>query len=230
LSNDAKKSKVDSDLANRLDTLFDEDDQEEKSVDEKGHSKDPLDELKSLVMSIEWEITDDVMERFLSQIDSLKTRLGEDRILIMFLQLLGSLGLYVKTNKGKAHPIAFKLLNSVYNSFENAASPGKISPSEKKKLLYLELNKYKELKEQIESSRGPEVEPSRPPAAAVGALNDPQTGGGTDQKATPVGNSAKEATAVTRQYFDEAIRELKKVILKEFNAIRDDIAKLEKAK
>ena len=118
----------------------------------KGHSKDPLDELKSLVMSIEWEITDDVMERFLSQIDSLKTRFGEDRILIMFLQLLGSLGLYVKTNKGKAHPIAFKLLNSVYNSFENAASPGKISPSEKKKLLYLELNKYKELKKELTES------------------------------------------------------------------------------
>lgn len=230
MSNDAKKSKVDSDLANRLDTLFDEDDQEEKSVGNKGHSKDPLDELKSLVMSIEWEITDDVMERFLSQIDSLKTRFGEDRILIMFLQLLGSLGLYVKTNKGKAHPIAFKLLNSVYNSFENAASPGKISPSEKKKLLYLELNKYKELKEQIDSSRGPEVEPSRPPVATVGSPRDPQTGGIADQEPSDAGKSTKKATFVTRQYFDETIGELKSLILKELSAIRDDIAKSEKAK
>ena len=82
----------------------------------------------------------------------------------MFLQLLGSLGLYVKTNKGKAHPISFKLLNSVYNSFETAVSPGKISPSEKKKLLYVELNKYKELKEQIDATRGGETEPPHGPA------------------------------------------------------------------
>ena len=229
MSNNAKKSKVDSDLANRLDTLFDEDDQEEKSVGNKGHSKDPLDELKSLVMSIEWEITDDIMERFLSQIDSLKTRFGEDRILIMFLQLLGSLGLYVKTNKGKAHPIAFKLLNSVYLSFENAASPGKISPSEKKKLLYLELNKYKELKEQIESTRGPEVEPSRPPVAAAGAMNDPQGGAAAGQKPFAVGSNKKE-TSVTKQYFDETIGELKALILKELRTLHDDIGKLAKTK
>ena len=230
MSNDAQKSKVDSDLANRLDTLFDEDEKGEKPVEPAGHSKDPLDELKSLVMSIEWEITDDVMDRFLSQVDSLKTRFGEDRILIMFLQLLGSLGLYVKTNKGKAHPIAFKLLNSVYASFENAASPGKISPSEKKKLLYIELNKYKELKEQIESSRGPEVEPERAPAIATGKMDDPQADnalvGGTKVADSA---SANDGT-ITREYLDEKIGQLKSLILKELSGIREDIARLAETK
>jgi len=230
LSNDARKSKVDSDLANRLDTLFDEDDQGEKPVVTKGHSKDPLDELKSLVMSIEWEITDDLMERFLSQIDSLKTRFGEDRILIMFLQLLGSLGLYIKTNKGKAHPIAFKLLNSVYNSFEDAASPGKISPSEKKKLLYIELNKYKELKEQIESSRGPEVEPSRAPATVTGRMSDSPTGGSTVGNSSAEGSNVINDVALTQRHLEKAIGDLKSLIIKEFAGIREDIARLAKAK
>lgn len=230
MSKDAQKSKVDSDLANRLDTLFDEEDQGDKAVASKGHSKDPLDELKSLVMSIEWEITDDVMERFLSQIDSLKTRFGEDRILIMFLQLLGSLGLYVKTNKGKAHPIAFKLLNSVYNSFENAASPGKISPSEKKKLLYIELNKYKELKEIIESNRGPETEPSRASTRVTGPKDDSQKGETAVRKTTVVGSNAKNEALVTQQYIDKTIGELKSLILKELATIREDIARLTKTK
>lgn len=230
MSNDAQKSKVESDLENRLDSLFDDDDQGEKPVMNKGHSKDPLDELKSLVMSIEWEITDDLMEGFLTQVDSLKTRFGEDRILIMFLQLLGSLGLYVKTNKGKAHPIAFKLLNSVYNSFENAASPGKISPSEKKKLLYIELNKYKELKEQIESSRGPEVEPSRAPATVAARMNDPQTGGTTVGNSSADGSNANKDVALTQQYFEKTIGELKSLILKDLAGIREDIARLAKAK
>jgi len=229
LKSDAKQSKVDSDLANRLDTLFDENDSVESPAQTKGQSKDALDELKSLVMSIEWEITDEVMERFLSQIDSLKTRFEEDRILVMFLQLLGSLGLYIKTNKGKAHPNAFKLLNSVYASFEDATSPGKLSPSEMKKLLYVELNKYKELKEQIDSARSPESEPPRLPETAAGQGRGPKA----DAKETPqmlkVGESAPGGM-LTQARFDEVVNALKISILKELSAIREDIAHLAKSK
>ena len=222
MNGDAQKSKVDSDLANRLDTLFDEDEPSGKPGQADGHAQDPLDELKSLVMSIEWEITDDVMEKFIAQIDSLKTRFGEDRILVMFLQLLGSLGLYVKTNKGQAHPNAFKLLNSVYESFENAASPGKISPSEKKKLLYVELNKYKELKEQIDTVREPEPEPVRAPRSNKEADETHQVL--VDDAQTPSGD------AVTRQYFDEVVEKLKEMIITEIGKVREDIERLSKSK
>jgi hypothetical protein len=229
LKSDAKQSKVDSDLANRLDTLFDETDSDKSPAQAKGQSNDPLDELKSLVMSIEWEITDEVMERFLSQVDSLKMRFEEDRILVMFLQLLGSLGLYIKTNKGKAHPNAFKLLNSVYCGFEDATSPGKLSPSEKKKLLYVELNKYKELKEQIESTRNPENEPPR--------VLETDAGRGSGQKTTVTGtrhiaNPGESASSgmVSQAHFDEVVDSLKTVILKELSAMREDIARLVKSK
>jgi hypothetical protein len=231
LNSDGKQSKVDSDLANRLNTLFDENESSDTSNMTKGHSKDPLDELKSLAMSIEWEITDEVMERFLSQVDSLKTRFEEDRILVMFLQLLGSLGLYVKTNKGKAHPNAFKLLNSVYTSFEDAASPGKISPSEKKKLLYVELNKYKELKEQIESLRGPESEPPRTNAAVLGITETKKTDEvHPRQRSHPGAETPLASSAVTKAYFDEVIENLKSLILNEMAAIRQDVARMTKPK
>jgi hypothetical protein len=229
LKSDAKQSKVDSDLANRLDTLFDENDSVESPAQTKGQSKDALDELKSLVMSIEWEITDEVMERFLSQIDSLKTRFEEDRILVMFLQLLGSLGLYIKTNKGKAHPNAFKLLNSVYSSFEDATSPGKLSPSEMKKLLYVELNKYKELKEQIDSTRSPESEPPRMPETAAGQGRGPKADAKETRQMLKVGESAPGGM-LSQARFDEVVNALKISILKELSAIREDIANLAKSK
>ncbi len=228
MSNDFQEKKVDSELENRLDSLFDEDGLDEEMPKGVGSSsKDPLDELKSLVMSIEWEITDDIMERFLDQIDSLKTRFGEDRIIVMFLQLLGSLGLYVKTNKGKAHPSSFKLLNSVYESFEKAVSPGKISPSEKKKLLYIELNKYKELKEQIESVREPE--PSRSSTMTAGASegNGPKKppAGEANAKATPVQGSG----GITQAYFDEVVNNLKNAILGELVGIRKELKRIAKS-
>jgi hypothetical protein len=230
VNNDAQKSKVDSDLENRLDTLFDDDDQAEKPLASHGPSEDPLDELKSLVMSIEWEITDDVMARFISQVELLKTRFEEDRIIVMFLQLLGSLGLYVKTNKGKAHTIAFKLLNSVYNSFETAVSPGKISPSEKKKLLYVELNKYKELKEQIDATRGGETEPPHGPATTAGLTNGRGKKDRASYEAAPTGNPSQASAIVTQKHFDEVMDAFKSMLRKELNSIREDIARLAKNK
>lgn len=227
MNSDAKQSKVDSDLANRLDSLFDEKESAVNNAETKGHSKDPLDELKSLVMSIEWEITDEVMERFLSQVDSLKVRFGEDRILVMFLQLLGSLGLYVKTNKGKAHPNAFKLLNSVYTSFEDAASPGKISPSEKKKCLYNELNKYKELKGQIETLRGPASEPSKMPTTAAQGIDKKVSANDLQQTSGAVKTTLSDST-LTQEHFDTVIDHLKTAIFKELADIRNDMAKLGK--
>ena len=184
-------------------------------------------ELKAAVLAIEWEITDEVMERFLSQVDSLRVRFGEDRILVMFLQLLGSLGLYVKTNKGKAHPNAFKLLNSVYTSFEDAASPGKISPSEKKKCLYNELNKYKELKGQIESLRGPENEPSKMPTTATQGNGQKVSANDLQQTSDAVKTMQSDST-LTQEHFDTVIDHLKTTILKELAGIRNDLAKLSK--
>ena len=230
MKSDAKQSKVDSDLANRLDTLFDENDSVENSVQTKGQSNDPLDELKSLVMSIEWEITDEVMERFLSQIDTLKARFEEDRILVMFLQLLGSLGLYIKTNKGKAHPNAFKLLNSVYSSFEDATSPGKLSPSEMKKLLYVELNKYKELKEQIDSTRKSESEPPRMPDMVAGQGRGSKADAKGTHQISKVEESGPGSIMLTQTRFEEVVDALKTSILEELSAIREEIARLAKSK
>lgn len=231
MNSDAKQSKVDSDLTDRLDTLFDENETAEQSGSTRGQGNDPMDELKSLVMSIEWEITDDLMERFLSQIDAVKSRFEEDRILVMFLQLLGSLGLYVKTNKGKAHPNAFRLLNTVYTSFEKAASPGKISPSEKKKLLYTELNKYKELKEQIESIR----ENGKAAAQFPGTASRGRAGAEADGRIARETGAAdpaiprKDAT-LTQQHFDAVIENLKSSILKELTVLRNDVARLAKSR
>ncbi|MBL0714269.1 MAG: hypothetical protein JJV98_11265 [Desulfosarcina sp.] len=223
MSDEASRN-VDSELANRLDTLFEGD--EAETAHTGGKTADPLDELKSLVMSIEWEITDDIMERFVSHGETLKKRYKEDRILVMFLQLLGSLGLYVKSNKGKAHPKAFNLLNTVYASFSNAAIPGKISSSEKKKLLYIELNQYKELKEQIEISRDSTRE--RP-------LEKPRSSNAADQTKSDASDNNEDkkkvfdkpppgqTAVVTLPQFEEAIAAIRQLIRDEFKNLRETL-------
>ena len=225
MSDDANARKVDSELADRLDSLFADDDVE--SARAGGEASDPLDELKSLVMSIEWEITDDLMERFVGQVEILKKRYQDDRILVMFLQLLGSLGLYIKSNKGKAHPSAFGLLSSVYASFATAALPDQLSSSEKKKRLYVELNKYKELKEQVGGLRGANSEP--PPRSKQSSVEPKavkQTTTDQDSREVPGPECGTDAppAGITLQQFEAAIQDMRQMIRDEFKQLRAALA------
>ena len=80
-------------LESRLDDLFGEDDKySEGPVTEDSAQDYPLSELKNLVLSIDWEITDEVLQKFIGQIRDLKTTYKDDKINLTFLQILGSLG------------------------------------------------------------------------------------------------------------------------------------------
>jgi len=144
---------IDEEVESRLDDLFSESTSSEMDNDVPEGEGYPFRELKTVLLSIEWEITDEIMARFGENIDGLKDSFKKDRILLMLLQLLGSLGEYIKTNKAKAHPNAFKTLSSVFKCMDYIVLSPNISETEKKKLLYSELNAYKELKDHISSTK-----------------------------------------------------------------------------
>lgn len=141
-------------VEDRLDDLFGEENTAAVHLDESADSEDsPLRELKTIVLSIDWEITDEVMTSFVDQIAVLKDRFKNDKILLVFLQLLGSLGEYIKANKGMCHPDAFKILNSLFTQLDKVSQSKDLTESEKKKILATELAKYKTLKEQLTPSK-----------------------------------------------------------------------------
>ena len=137
-------------LESRLDDLFGEDDKfSEGPLAEEAPTDYPLGELKNLVLSIDWEITDEVLKKFIRQVNDLKSEYKDDKINLTFLQILGSLGEYIKTNRGKAHPKTFKILNSVFSQFDEVVLSKDMQENEKKRILRDEMNKYKVLREQI---------------------------------------------------------------------------------
>lgn len=234
MADDAKSKITDAEVKDRLDTLFDD----SNASSEMGtgmaaeNRNDPIEELRNTVMSIEWEITDDVMTRFVEQIETLKDTYGKDRILVMFLQLLGSLGLYVRTYKAKAHPNSFKLIHSVYSGFDRVMSTEGLSASEKKKLLYVELNKYKELKEQIDQTKAVPKKTQREiiPEAVSHSTEAPaeekiiEAEGLRMAKTTePVPHEVEPTATVA-----ELIEQLKTFIEKELAGIRSEIKALKK--
>lgn len=113
----------------------------------------PLEGLKSTVLSIDWEITDEVMNKFVDQVEELKAEFKNNKIYLLFLQLLGSVGVYIKTNRGKADPDAFKVLGSAFKAFDDVVSSNTMPNQEKKIMLSVELEKFKELKKKIATKK-----------------------------------------------------------------------------
>lgn len=141
-------------LENRLDDLFDENhtllpDNEDCDVSEYY----PLSELKNLILSIDWEITDEVLEKLLQQIKDLNMTYEHDKTVLTFLQILNSLGVYIKKNRAQAHPKTFKTLNSVFSSLDKVVLSKDMVETDKKKILSTEMNRYKKLRIQIAQNK-----------------------------------------------------------------------------
>jgi len=139
-----------SELESRLDDLFGENNGALPNPEDNDIAVHyPLAELKNLILSIDWEITDDVLEKFIQQLKDLKLTYKHDKIVLTFLQILNSLGDYIKTNRAKSHPKTFKILNSVFASLDKVVLARDMAETAKKKILRAEMQRYKELRTQI---------------------------------------------------------------------------------
>jgi len=199
----------------------------------------PLAELKHLVLSIDWEITEEVLVDFLSQIDSLKATYKNEKIIFTFLQLLGSLGVYIKTNRGNAHPKTFKILNSVFSRLEEVVLSEDMAEPEKKKLLGTEMNKYKQLRNQVSKKKAAKVGRKEVISAPKKAV--PMTRAPRKKEAARPDNKVSEEVAkkslsstpgAPKSHGDlaDAVEELKKFIHSELNTLKQELRILQKSK
>jgi hypothetical protein len=191
----------------------------------------PLKELKTIVLSIDWEINDEDMTRFIDQVDTLKLTYEYDKVALLLLQILGALGKYIKTNKGNAHPNAVKVLNSVYTSLEKVLLQKDITEAEKEKVLLVEVQRFKELKEQV-SAKEASVDSKKEPKAPQ--MIEPEIGEQEEDVAyqEKIKSSEKAKEYVPRsdishmpahEAFAYALEEIKHVLKAEFKALRAEL-------
>lgn len=137
-------------VENLLDELFADDDSDQMTVEESSNvGYYPLRFLKATVLSIDWEITDETMARFIEQVDRLKASHQEDRLILPLLQMLGSTGHHIRIFKQNSHPTVLKMLKSLYVSLEKVLTSQQMSENEKRQILSKEIRKFKALKDQI---------------------------------------------------------------------------------
>jgi len=232
----ADKGKLTSELNDRLDDLFSETDDGQAMDPETppavpaetndtaatpGESPpapqkaSPLMELDAIVLSLDWEITDENLEKLLNEIERLKALYKDSRLPYMFLQLHGSVGKYIASKKVDAHPDSIKLLHSVHAGLETILMNPGMDETDKKKILSEEVKKFKGLKHQIMLTKS--TEPEEAEAEAAKKTLAPATPS-TAPPATP-GVSAT-AGDINYQAF---IEEIRKIIQAEFKELKKEI-------
>ena len=222
-----------SELSDRLDNLFNESDASEAletdpppepladadgdgavSSSERApasYKESPLVELNAIVLSLDWEITDENLEKLLNQIERLKVLYKDSRLPYMFLQLHGSVGKYIASKKVDAHPDSIRLLHSVHAGLEKILVNPDMNEADKKRILSKEVKKFKTLKHQIMLSKSKTTEAAEPDPAKK-----------TLAPAKPTKPDTMAASPADDRY-QAIIEEIKKVIQMEFKELKEEI-------
>lgn len=205
-----KKALTDN-IESNLDNFFGQDEeaiQHQKSPPGSEKKKFPLQELKAIVLSLDWEISDESMNAFINQIDKLSIMYKDDKVYMAFLSILGSLGRYIKQRKVDSHPDAIKILISVFNSLEKIVLSKDIIDTEKNIILTQEIKKYNSLKQDLINRKIVEKK--------------------TDQQ-SQMSKNAKDNETISihlenlERLFDKKIEQMMKMIKNEFIALRKEI-------
>ncbi len=109
----------------------------------------PIRRLKGLVLSIDWEITDDVLLSLSDELESLKEIWTGEKIHLVYVQALEKLTKYIYVQKARAHPSAVKLLITLYQNLENIVTKKEWSNAQRKEVLLQDVKRFEDLKQHI---------------------------------------------------------------------------------
>jgi len=137
-----------------------------------GVDDSPLTRLKSIILSLDWEISDDILEELTDEVANLRKLWEGDKIAQVYLQGIEKVGKYLRVEGAYAHPNAMKLLLTLFYNYEKIISSPNINGDEITTLLKSDIRKFKVLQYQIgkQSPSGSQVAPSK-----ESTDEDPQT-------------------------------------------------------
>lgn len=232
----ADKGKLSSELNDRLDNLFSETDgpmntepaalaetpvaaTDETDLDAvktapSTQKPAPLVDLDAIVLSLDWEITDENLNKLLDEIERLKAIYKNSRLPYMFLQLHGSVGKYIASKKVEAHPDSIKLLHSVHAGLEKIIMNPDMEETEKKKILSGEVKKFKNLKQEIMHAKNMDTE-----AVAVTPAKKTLAPATATQPPAAVPSPADVPDGNYQVFIDE----IRAIIQAEFKALKNEI-------
>jgi hypothetical protein len=206
----------------------------------------PLKDLKSTVLSIEWEMTDQIMEKFDQEVVKLSNLFAEDKIVLGFFKILRFLGKYIKIKGMEAHHVSVTLLLSIYDDLENVLLTRDMTDDRKREILLADINKYKGWVETVdldirdedkwdkkEEKPAKDAKTPVPENRGISVTAEPtipsDNQGVTTEEAIQLSKKDDSSSSVVdtgitpHEAFACAVDEIKKMISAEFSALRAEI-------
>ncbi|MEN8139804.1 MAG: hypothetical protein ABFR97_01110 [Thermodesulfobacteriota bacterium] len=108
-----------------------------------------MEQLKSAILDLDWEISVAAIAQLEEQVKILRSAWSDQRIPLIYLQIIGALGQYAKVALRRSHPGAVRLLREVFQGLEESVGESKLSDDEKTSKVTDFVNKYNVLKGEI---------------------------------------------------------------------------------
>lgn len=231
MSNSNKQKDVTpEELEKRLDEIFGGGQEESQSTEE----QTLLGNLESAVLTMDWELSDETVKTFLSELSSLKASLSEDKLQSNFLKILQSLGKYIQKRKAEAEPETINLLQTVFADFKKVVESEELTRKQKKEILVKNIEQYNALKSKIAEDKSGKGADTRAASKEQEKIQPTQY---TEAKESPDAPETSDDTDVAEKltaYSEqigasgdktvlEAVEELKEVVREEFRRLRKDL-------
>ena len=139
-----------------------------------------LTRLKSTILSLDWEITDEILQELADEVANLESVYAGDKVAEVYLQGLDKIGSYIRSKGAYAHPNSIKLLLTFFYDFEKAVSSPNISGEEITRILKADIRKFKILQYQI--ALGEKDQTKEPVLEISAAVPAPEDSGGDHRK------------------------------------------------
>jgi len=174
----AKQSKFISEIEKRFNAIFGEDNKEVKSEEqptleeiifkaEPADSKSidqmppelvssssvlysPLKDIKSIVLSLEWELDNGMLDQFDAEINKLQALNEGNYTILGFLLILRFLGRYIRVRGTDSNRGSITLLLSVYDNLEDVVLSEDMTAENKRTILLEDIKNYREWVDQLD--------------------------------------------------------------------------------
>ena len=130
-------------------------------------SPEEMERLKAVILSVDWEISDETLRGVDKETAPLMRRLRFHRTLYPFLKIINSLGRYMASKKASVHKDTVSFLQSVFDHFEQAALDPSMSFRDKKQLIGQDIAAFNVFKKKISSSKPTPENIARPTPEVV---------------------------------------------------------------
>ena len=204
----------------RLDEIFSDDLQKNNAkIAKLKHVKPPsLASLRNIIMSLEWEVTEDYLKDLLQELSRLQRVYIKNDQLQKLFRLLFHLGRYIRVRKSDTHPYIYKLLFRVYNGLAKIVS-GKYPYHENAKIINDEIKRYLYLKAYLKRKK---INISRRSLNKVNTLEKNHLSS-IDSFSKERIYQSKDASKIHSRTLNNDFRELKKYIYLEIKKLREDL-------